>query len=140
LKIDGQTGPASTPAGRAGWFRVQSSTWGGVTRPSDPQSGQPTTTKVVEPFRVTRQLDGASAFLYEAMKGGTVLAVTIASDEGTTPSTTWQLRSAKVIDIVLSAAVGGANAVSEVVELIYGEVVVTHEATKRSFTVTGGVT
>ena len=123
VRIDGQTGPVTTPTARAGWFRAISFDWGGMSAPRD-ATGQFTSGRRHKPFVLVRAIDGASPVFYESLVRSLNQLVTLAADVpdgkgGLRPSATYTLRNASVAKYELSAVNGGADAVTERVELTY---------------------
>jgi type VI protein secretion system component Hcp len=79
-----------------------------------------------------RALDGASPVFYDAYVKSTALGVTLAADVTDSkgvlkPSASYLLKSAKVARYELSAVNGGADAVTETVELVYTGIQVQHD-------------
>jgi type VI protein secretion system component Hcp len=116
VKVQGLTGPVTTGT-RAGSFRCSAFSW----RRS--------------PFKLVRGLDGASGPLLNALAAGQPLGTVVVGADaadpktGTRPVATYELRSASVLRIALTAVSGGADSVTEEVELAYGQIGVAHDPT-----------
>ena len=144
VRIEGQTGPVTTPAARAGWFRATSFEWGGMKRDLDPAAGTLTKRRHA-PFELVRAIDGASPFFFDAMAKSTTMNVTVAADVpdgkgGLRPSATYVIRAASIAKYELSAVNGGADAVTERIEMTYNAIEVQHDPSvlKYSDQYTGG--
>ena len=127
VRIEGQTGPVTTPSNRSGWFRATAFEWGGMVQPRDAATGQLAGGRRHRPFVLVRAIDGASATFYESLIRSLNQVVTVAADVpdgkgGLRPAATWTLRAASVAKYELSAVNGGADNVTERVELTYGTI------------------
>jgi type VI protein secretion system component Hcp len=123
VRIDGQTGPVTTPAARSGWFKANAFGWGGIEVPVN-EPGTAKKPRRHRPLTLVRSLDGASPVLFDAQVKSTALGITLAADvldaRGILkPSLTYVLKGAKVAKYELAAVNGGADAVTERIELVY---------------------
>ena len=131
VRIEGQTGPVTTPAARAGWFRATAFEWKGMLIPPT-EPGAVKKPRQHGPITLVRALDGASPVLFDAYVKATVLGITVAADVPDArgvlkPSASYLLKGAKVAGYRLSAVNGGADAVTEEVELVYTGIQVQHD-------------
>ena len=127
MRIEGQTGPVTTPSTRVGWFKATAFDWGGMSVPRDPATGTSSGSRRHRPFVLTRAIDGASPVLYDALTHNLNLNVTVAADipdgkGGLRPAASYLLRSAQVAKYEVSAVNGGADNVTERVELTYNAI------------------
>ena len=136
LKIERSTGPVTGPPHRVGWFFVQSWSWS-LERRTDITTGVPTSARNFGPVVLTREVDGGSAVLVEAMVGDRNLGISLGADANVPgepmPGITYQLKDAKVSSYTVSSTFGGIAACIEEVELLYSDILVTNDPTKASF-------
>ena len=133
VKLPNQTGPVTTPASRGGWFRCTSFGWPGINAEGSAANRRHF------PLTIVRTVDGGSAPLLDTLARsqpvGTVqVGIDVPDPKGGVKSVaTYELRNATVLRIAYRALNGGADAVTEEIELAYDQILVQHDPTFTKF-------
>jgi type VI protein secretion system component Hcp len=137
ITISGLTGPVTT-AGRAGTFVAQALDWGIAQPPPESGDKAPRRHEVV---RLTKAADGASVPALESLLKNapitattlTVINDTLAADGKRPVIATFELTKPIVVRQSFAGSSGGGDRVAEMIELIYEQVTMQHNASGQKF-------
>jgi type VI secretion system Hcp family effector len=137
MRIEGQSGPVTTPASRNGWFRAASFDWGGMQADLDATTGSVLRHRH-RPFAITRTIDGASPFLLDALTHNSQMNLTLGIDApdprgAVRGVATYILKAAALAEYRLTAINGGADAVTEQLSFTYNAIEVQHDPSAAKY-------